>query len=307
MNARLPDAAYRDITRWIVEQARLGQSTDALLRAMCDRGWDRTQAMGLIAQALGTRDALPAAEPASVPQSVPVSQSASQPVSQPASAATARPMPAPALGDEAVALDAGDRRVPLLTVMESPRIVLFGDFLSKDECDRLVEAARPRMRRSLTTDAQTGDDKVDEVRTSRGMFFQRGESPLVSRIEDRIARLLRWPVEKGEHLQVLHYRPGDRYEPHYDYFDPAGSGTASVLTRGGQRIATFLMYLREPERGGDTTFPQLGLRFAPRRGCALFFSYDRPDPSTKTLHGGAPVLAGEKWVATKWLREGVFV
>ena len=38
----------------------------------------------------------------------------------------------------------------------------------------------------------------------------------------------------------------------------------------------------------------------------VFFSYDRPHPTTKTLHGGAPVEAGEKWVATKWLREGEF-
>ena len=69
---------------------------------------------------------------------------------------------------------------------------------------------------------------------------------------------------------------------------------------------TLLMYLHEPERGGDTSFPQLGLRFAAKRGCALFFSYDRPLPSTRTLHGGSPVQAGEKWVATKWLREGGF-
>ncbi|HEX5664436.1 MAG TPA: 2-oxoglutarate-dependent dioxygenase, partial [Xanthomonadaceae bacterium] len=36
-------------------------------------------------------------------------------------------------------------------------------------------------------------------------------------------------------------------------------------------------------------------------------SYERPDPGTRTLHGGAPVLAGEKWVATKWLREREFI
>ncbi len=28
---------------------------------------------------------------------------------------------------------------------------------------------------------------------------------------------------------------------------------------------------------------------------------------TLSLHGGAPVIEGEKWVATKWLRQGVFV
>ena len=53
-----------------------------------------------------------------------------------------------------------------------------------------------------------------------GMFFQRGESALVQTIEERIAKLLQWPIENGEGLQVLHYRPGAEYKPHYDYFDP---------------------------------------------------------------------------------------
>ena len=55
-----------------------------------------------------------------------------------------------------------------------------------------------------------------------------------------------------------------------------------------------------------TTFPDLGLEVMPQRGHAVFFAYDKPHPSTRTLHGGAPVLAGVKWVATKWLRERVF-
>ena len=45
---------------------------------------------------------------------------------------------------------------------------------------------------------------------------------------------------------------------------------------------------------------------SPVQGNGVFFSYDRPHPSTRTLHGGAPVTAGEKWVATRWLREGKF-
>ena len=53
-------------------------------------------------------------------------------------------------------------------------------------------------------------------------------------------------------------------------------------------------------------FPDIGLEVAPVRGNGVFFSYDRPHPSTRTLHGGAPVTAGEKWVATRWLREGKF-
>lgn len=297
-------ADYRNITRWLVEQLRAGQPTHALLQSMCDRGWARDLAMGLIAEAMGERSVAPETSPA------PVVTSGQAPVrvvdAQQSTTASTRSMPAPALDDGAMSLDAGDRKVSVLVTLPDPQIVMFADFLSKNECDRLIETARPRMQRSLTADLQTGEQRVDTVRTSRGMFFRRDENPLVRTIEARIARLLSWPVENGEHLQVLHYRPGDRYEPHYDYFDPAGEGSASLLARGGQRIATLLIYLREPERGGETTFPDLGLRFAAKRGCALFFSYDRPHPSTKTLHGGAPVIAGEKWVATKWLREGVF-
>ena len=67
------------------------------------------------------------------------------------------------------------------------------------------------------------------------------------------------------------------------------------------------MYLSEPERGGGTVFPDIGLQVAPKRGNAVFFSYPSAHPSTLTLHGGAPVQAGEKWIATKWLREREFI
>ena len=113
-------------------------------------------------------------------------------------------------------------------------------------------------------------------------------------------------MERGEGLQILRYRPGAQYRPHFDYFDPAQPGTAAVLERGGQRVATLIMYLQVPSRGGATIFPDVGLEVAPVKGHALFFSYDRPHESTATLHGGAPVTDGEKWVATKWLREGEF-
>jgi len=203
-------------------------------------------------------------------------------------------------------LDAGDRRVCVLQAMAAPRVVVFGELLSHEECDQLIELAKPRLARSLTVATKTGGEEVNADRTSNGMFFQRGENELIRTIEARIARLLNWPEENGEGLQVLRYSPGAQYRPHYDYFDPGEPGTPTILKRGGQRVATLVMYLQEPEGGGATTFPDVGLEVAPVRGCGVFFSYDRPDPVTRTLHGGAPVLAGEKWVATKWLREREF-
>jgi len=152
----------------------------------------------------------------------------------------------------------------------------------------------------------SGGEEINDDRTSNGMFFQRGETGIVSQLEERIARLLRWPLDHGEGLQVLHYGPGAEYKPHHDYFAPGEPGTPTILKRGGQRVGTLVIYLNEPERGGATIFPEVPLQVVPRRGNAVFFSYERPDPSTRTLHGGAPVLAGEKWIATKWLREREF-
>jgi prolyl 4-hydroxylase len=185
-------------------------------------------------------------------------------------------------------------------------VVVFGGLLSDEECDTLIERARPRMARSETVQTDTGGSEVNTARTSRGMFFEREENAICARIELRIAKLLGWPIDNGEGLQVLHYRPGAEYQPHHDYFDPAKAGTASIVARGGQRVATVVMYLNTPLKGGATTFPDVGLEVAPVKGNAVFFSYDRPHPSTKTLHGGAPVVEGEKWVATKWLRERRF-
>ncbi|WP_095163047.1 2OG-Fe(II) oxygenase [Pseudomonas sp. Irchel 3F5] len=217
-----------------------------------------------------------------------------------------KPMPGPDLSCAGLYLDAGDRRVQVLQTMTHPRIIVFDDLLSEDECAGLISSARTRLERSLTLDEDCGDDILVHERSSDGMFFQRGENQLIACVEQRVATLLRWPVEFGEGLQVLRYTAGAEYAPHYDYFSPERAGTSQVLAHGGQRIATLLMYLQEPLRGGSTVFPDIGLEVMPKRGSAVFFSYERPDPGTRTLHGGSPVIAGEKWVATKWLREAEF-
>jgi prolyl 4-hydroxylase len=274
-----------DLRKWIVEQAEAGHSAESVLQAMLASGWAEDVAMEAMESTL--RSHLEGKAGAQgLPPEVPV--------------------PEPALAESPLYLDAGDRRVSVLQTVASPRIVVFGGLLSDEECDALIALARPRLARSLTVATKTGGEEVNADRTSNGMFFQRGETELVQRIEQRIARLVNWPEENGEGLQVLQYGPGAEYKPHYDYFDPGEPGTPTILKRGGQRVGTLVMYLGEPDKGGGTSFPDIQLEVAPKRGNAVFFSYDRAHPSTRTLHGGSPVLAGEKWIATKWLRERRF-
>jgi prolyl 4-hydroxylase len=277
-------AVTPELRQWILEQAQAGHGPQAVLQAMRAAGWGEAVSQ----QAL---------------DSVLREQVQSQaPQGEAPAGAAAVSLPGPDLTGSPLYLDGGDRRVHVLQVMASPRLVVFGGLLSDEECEQMIALARPRLARSLTVATRTGGEEVNADRTSDGMFFQCGENDLVARIEARLARLLNWPVENGEGLQILHYQPGTEYKPHYDYFEPSEPGTPTILRRGGQRVATVVMYLCEPERGGGTTFPDVQLEVAPKRGNAVFFSYDRPHPSTRTLHGGAPVLAGEKWIATKWLR-----
>ena len=275
-----------ELRQWIIAQAQAGQPPEAVLASMRASGWDEEvaiQAMEDTLQGFLAEQAKVQGLPAPVP------------------------VPGPDLAQSPIWLDAGDRQVRLLMSMKLPRVIVFGGLLSDEECDALVERARPRMTRSETVQTETGGSEVNVARTSRGMFFEREENALCGRVELRIAKLLAWPIENGEGLQVLHYQPGAEYLPHHDYFDPTKAGTPAIVARGGQRVGSLVMYLNSPERGGGTVFPDVGLEVAPIKGNGVFFSYDRPHPSTKTLHGGAPVVTGEKWVATKWLREGRFV
>lgn len=215
-------------------------------------------------------------------------------------------MPTPQLDDSGTMVDAGDRWVKVLQRVHEPDLCVFSNLLSVAECEALVEAARPRLLRSRIVDTQTGGEALNRGRTSDGMFFTRAETAIVQRVELRVARLLRWPVKHFEGMQVLRYRSGAQYKPHYDYFDPREPATPGLLARGGQRVATLIMYLQEPERGGATIFPDASISVPPLRGSAVFFSYAEANPASLSLHGGEPVKVGEKWIATLWLRERHF-
>lgn len=215
----------------------------------------------------------------------------------------------PEVNTSANTITTPDRTVNVLLTLKAPRIVLLGNVLSDEECDALVAYSEQRMLRSPVVGDAEGKNEIHAYRTSRGAMLQRGESELVGRIEARLAALTRWPAERGEGLQVLRYESGNEYRPHYDWFDPGLPGPRKHLERGGQRVATIVMYLSDVEQGGATSFPNIGLEVQPKKGCAVFFAnvdaYGTPDQ--QTLHAGEPVVAGRKVIATKWLRERAYV
>ena len=272
-----------DLLQWLLGQVHAGATPEALVEALVARGWDEDaaavqleDAMRAHLQAHAREHGLPAPER----------------------------VPSPLVMNGPSVIDAGDRRVQVLASLLHPRVVVFGGVLSDEECDAMVEMGRRRLRPSAVFNPDTGADEAHEARSSEGTFFRRGENALCARIERRLAQLVDWPLENGEGLQLLRYGPGAEYRPHYDYFDPDRPGAHVALSRGGQRVASIVMYLNTPARGGATTFPDARFEVGAVKGNAVFFAYDRPHPMTGSLHAGAPVIEGEKWVATKWLRVG---
>ncbi|NOT85700.1 MAG: 2-oxoglutarate-dependent dioxygenase [Methylococcaceae bacterium] len=206
-------------------------------------------------------------------------------------------------------LNLSDCQVKISMRLTEPDIVVFDNFMSAAECEHLIALSVEKLERSGVVDPETGKTIIIPARSSEGCYFHRGENAFIQQLDTRISALMNWPETHGEGLQILHYENGGEYRPHFDYFPIDQTGSAAHLAKGGQRVATFIMYLNDVEGGGETIFPEVGLRVVPRQGSAVYFSYanaqGQVDPAT--LHGGAPVLAGEKWIATKWMRQGNYV
>jgi prolyl 4-hydroxylase len=108
---------------------------------------------------------------------------------------------------------------------------------------------------------------------------------------------------------VLRYGPGAKSEPHFDFLIPSNAANRASLARSGQRTSTLIVYLNNVSAGGETVFPEAAFRASALRGNGLYFEYanSRGQVDHRSLHAGAPVAEGEKWVLTKWVRERRFV
>ncbi|WP_409294134.1 2OG-Fe(II) oxygenase [Peribacillus sp. SCS-26] len=191
-----------------------------------------------------------------------------------------------------------DREIHILTRIEEPLVVVLGNVLSYEECDELIQLSIARIQRSKIG----ADRNINEIRTSSGMFFEQNENDTIYKIEKRISSIMGIPIENSDGIQILNYKPGQEYRPHYDFF----SSTSKAAQNN--RISTLVIYLNDVEEGGETFFPNLNFSVTPQKGLAVYFEYFYQDQSLNelTLHGGAPVIQGEKWVATQWMRRQKF-
>ena len=187
-----------------------------------------------------------------------------------------------------------DREINIIARFEEPLVVVLGPVLDDEECEALIQLSKDLLQRS-----KIGSTKeVSDIRTSSGAFLTDVKNNILTRVEKRVSAIMGIPIEHGEGLHILNYRPGQEYKEHLDYFAPTSKAAKN------NRISTLVLYLNDVEEGGTTFFPKLNLTVCPQKGMAVYFEYFYNDPilNELTLHAGAPVVKGEKWIATQWMR-----
>ena len=191
------------------------------------------------------------------------------------------------------------------TLHEAPLIRRLSGVIHPLVLDAVINLAAPLVQRSQIVDARTGEMRADPMRTSSHVTLSpRQHDHVLEALERCVSRVTGLPALNGEFLQILRYRPGEEFRPHVDYFNESGAGAYQSLADGGQRAQTVLLYLNDDYTGGSTCFPRLQLDIKGRRGDILHFHNLGTDGlgHRDSLHAGLPVMAGEKWLLSQWIR-----
>ena len=214
--------------------------------------------------------------------------------------------PTPALNGLLTEIRLSDRVVKAKSIAKDPEVVVFENLLTPQECDEIIKMSETKITASEVVDNDTGKNYSSDYRTSSGVMYSKGSTDLLRKLEEITAQVCNWPYENSEGFQVLHYKPGQQYKPHFDYFHEDSAGAVNVIGRAGNRVGTLLIYLNDVQEGGGTDFNKRGITVQPKKGSAVFFSFHDKQNRELSMHAGLPPVSGDKWVAVNWLRQGAY-
>tara|TARA_B100000401_G_C52758612_1_gene697010 strand:- start:488 stop:1126 length:639 start_codon:yes stop_codon:yes gene_type:complete len=191
-----------------------------------------------------------------------------------------------------------------------PILYVVDNFLSNDECDAFIKASEGKLQPSTVI---SPDKHIQhKSRTSENCWIEHDANEIVHEVSKRFSILVQMPIRNAEQYQLVYYKKGTEYKPHFDSFDYETDDGKTNWEPGGQRMITVIAYLNDVEEGGETGFPELGIDIPPKKGDAVVFHNTLPIDAgahpkihPRSLHGGMPVLKGEKWMVNLWFRENL--
>jgi prolyl 4-hydroxylase len=218
--------------------------------------------------------------------------------SAPKNPAAPRPAPATPLGIPRARL-----QLPQAERHGGNRLELYSadDFLTPQECVAIVHRILAQLRPS-TISAPPGGEYDNAFRTSRTCDLYDSD-PAVAALDEKICRAIGFDKGLAEPTQGQHYEIGQVFKTHTDFFKPYELDKY-VMGELGQRTWTFMVYLNDVEGGGETEFPEIGVKFKPKLGRAVAWNNLRAtgEGNELTRHQSLPVTAGTKTIITKWFR-----
>ena len=180
------------------------------------------------------------------------------------------------------------------------QLYLYQGFLSAADCNTMIAKIDAD---AVPSTLYKGTEQ-EGFRTSYSCHLNRWDA-FISKVEARMSDVLGIDNTYAETMQGQRYQVGQEFKAHHDFFHPTQDYWAHEGRSGGQRSWTAMIFLNEPEEGGTTEFPHLGLGVRPQAGMMLIWNNVKPDGTLnyKTLHTGTPVGRGVKHVITKWYRQ----
>jgi prolyl 4-hydroxylase len=123
-------------------------------------------------------------------------------------------------------------------------------------------------------------------------------------LERHICKTANISIEYAEPPVILRYEPGQYYKWHYDFIYPHSPEIKNQINQFGQRESTGIYYLSDNCEGGETEFKNLNVSIKPKSGNLVFFKNSDSDGNrnNNSLHKGAEVTKGTKWIVTLWFR-----
>lgn len=189
-------------------------------------------------------------------------------------------------------------------VNDEPLICVFENFLSDSEVEHVLKVAEPKLEQALVSAEKSG--VLSAGRSGSNCWIPHRYDAVIETLSLRIAEIVGISLEYAESLQVIHYAESEQYAPHFDAWDKTSVRGQRCMATGGQRMVTCLLYLNDVEEGGGTSFPSIDMEIRAKKGRMVLFHNCREGSTVRhpgSLHGGMPVLKGEKWACNFWFRE----
>lgn len=171
------------------------------------------------------------------------------------------------------------------------------NILNKEECDWIINAFSNSIKESTV-----GSREIRKLHTSRTSYGTKVPIILIPewfyfKILTKISLLTNYPIENQESWELIRYRVGEEYKPHFDLLqEPSDCGP---------RIYSALIFLREPEKGGEILFSHINQKIKPRLGKLVIWNNCDENGArlVTSMHGASPVISGEKWSFITWIHD----